>query len=113
MSGELRQNLATEPCEIDQSEIIFVRRSSTSLQEPYSIRSFTPYAEEPFCGHGILAAAICLAQSCPAASFVFRTEDGFKVTAHQTTSNHSVIGQVEYGVQYRMTLELPAVPVNE
>ena len=98
--------------EMNQSETIFVKRSLAGESSAYSIRSFTPYAEEPFCGHGLMSAAIMLRESSPE-GLIFRTVEGIIVKAQGLTSDRSSPKADKYGVTYSMKLLIPAVPVSE
>lgn len=79
----------------------------------YLIRSFTPYQEEPFCGHGLLAAALLLRCNHPGEEMSLRTIDGIMVKARSVASDSSESAITMYGEPYQMKLEMPAVPVTE
>ncbi|ETI22429.1 hypothetical protein G647_06504 [Cladophialophora carrionii CBS 160.54] len=94
----------------------------------YLIRSFTPYKEEPFCGHGIVGAAYLLARSAEGdppvrATMRFQTVGGIVVDAQVRPDDHNAridhgdrvdhnLG-CDYGVLRTMELEIPAQPVDE
>jgi predicted PhzF superfamily epimerase YddE/YHI9 len=98
---------------MDQSETIFVKPTGVRSRGTYDIRSFTPFAEEPFCGHGIAGAAIALRGKCDEQKLTFRTVDGITVHAErlgqaEIVSCKSLLGQV-----ITVKLQIPSVPITE
>jgi PhzF family phenazine biosynthesis protein len=82
--------------EMNHSESVFVRRRPNSTPSSYDIRWFTPTAEEPFCGHGILGAAHALHAAGYGTEFDFTTFMGIKASASiipisATTTDHATI----------------------
>lgn len=108
-----RDGNADDNREMNQSETIFVRRSSSGRDAPYFIRSFTPYKEEPFCGHGLMAAAIILSPYHAQGEMSFRTVDGIMVKACGSPSEISRSSNEECGAVCAMKLQMPSVPINE
>jgi PhzF family phenazine biosynthesis protein len=68
---------------MNHSETAFVRRKNETL---FEIRWFTPTAEEPFCGHGVLAAAKVLHDIYRLRSVKFRTFSEINISASIPTS---------------------------
>lgn len=98
---------------MNQSETIFVKQAGAGSRGTYDIRSFTPFAEEPFCGHGIAGAAIVLNGRCAKQKITFRTVDGITVHAErlgqaEMVSCESLLGQV-----MTVKLQVPSVPITE
>ncbi|KEF56469.1 uncharacterized protein A1O9_08050 [Exophiala aquamarina CBS 119918] len=99
--------------EMNQSETIFVKPAAARSRGTYDIRSFTPFAEEPFCGHGIVGAAIALEGRCDQGNLTFQTVGGIFVHAEslgraETSSGKRTLGQV-----MTVKLRIPSVPVTE
>ncbi|TKA65128.1 hypothetical protein B0A49_08186 [Cryomyces minteri] len=78
LTVECMQLLARE---MNQSETVFLRRLQAPDPSAYAGRWFTPYAEEPFCGHGVVAAAIALHQTHGLSSVKFEAFGGVKLSA--------------------------------
>ncbi|KAK5019876.1 hypothetical protein LTR16_000168 [Cryomyces antarcticus] len=83
LTVECMQLLASQsiPREMGHSETVFLRRLQTPDPSTYAVRWFTPYAEEPFCGHGVLAAAVALHQTHGLSSVRFEAFSGVKTSA--------------------------------
>ncbi|PVH71058.1 Diaminopimelate epimerase-like protein [Cadophora sp. DSE1049] len=75
--------------ELNHSETVFVRRRLNCTPNTYDIRFFTPYAEEPFCGHGILGAAHALHLSTGLTTFEFVTAMGIDTRASVSTTSQT------------------------
>lgn len=111
--------LQTVAREMNQSETIFVMVDHSDEHgcdhaTRWLIRSFTPYKEEPFCGHGIVGAAHLLARGGRYASsrtMRFKTVGGIVIDARLDAREQSRSG--EYGEARKIQLELPAEPVIE
>ena len=103
---------------MNQAETIFVRLDpdddSDGESTGYLIRSFTPYKEESFCGHGVVAAAHLLARSVGHSLkrvMRFRTVGGIIVDARLEGDNAK--NGFAYGEARTLKLEIPAQPVTE
>jgi len=110
--------------EMNQSETIFVKgaasgggRSEGTRAETYDIRSFTPFAEEPFCGHGIVGAAIALYQygrnAVEKGKLTFRTVGGIIVQADRLWHPETGSGSKSLGQGMTVRLRVPSVPITE
>ena len=106
---------------MNQSETMFVLLSSGtgSMEDDdfteYLVRSFTPFKEESFCGHGIAAAAILLCQSAGPTmgrAVRFQTIGGIRVGAYKPVVDH-VSPDVAFGKTYTVKMEFPAQRVEE
>lgn len=87
---------------------------SGSRAPVYEIKSFTPYKEEPFCGHGVVGAMIALGDAGRAAGdVVFYTVDGIMVQAQLGTPLVGRPGDVTVGERWTVKLQIPSVPVTE
>jgi len=91
--------------------------STTKEDEQWLIRSFTPYKEEPFCGHGLVAAAILLMgrdMHCQGKRMLFRTSGGLEIGAFEVPSPRlGIKEQFQQGKPCTVKLEMPAEPVTE
>lgn len=87
--------------EMNHSETVFVRRKSTSV---YEIRWFTPTAEEPFCGHGVLAAAKALHDKYRLGAMDFCTFSGIDVSA-------SIPSNQQCGTALKISMHFPSSPI--
>ncbi|KAJ9607764.1 hypothetical protein H2200_007842 [Cladophialophora chaetospira] len=111
--------LQTVAREMNQSETIFVKvdeddDGGDGDHNGYLIRSFTPYKEEPFCGHGMVAAAHLLARSMGHSlgrAMRFKTVGGIVVDAR--LEGYDAKRGFEYGEARIFRLEIPARPVNQ
>ena len=109
------------PRELNQSETIFLKREETASkmngEEVWKIRSFTPYHEEPFCGHGILAAGITLtAQHLQPQGkrMLFRTSGALEIGAVEVPSSRLSTSELfQHGKACTLKLEMPAAPVTD
>ena len=100
--------------EMNQSETIFILGNGDNDATEYLIRSFTPSKEEPFCGHGIVAAAHLLYRSvsqCSGWIMRFVTVGGITVDAQLERTDPDK--GFEFGEARIIKLEIPAEPVKE
>lgn len=112
--------------EMNHSETVFVRScKDTSSSCIFDILFFTPHAEEPFCGHGIVGAAFALADGRDPddASFLFRLRNGIEAKAsvaserggekksHTTSDGDSKLGSVRQ-ITMEFPPEMPSIPPN-
>jgi PhzF family phenazine biosynthesis protein len=61
--------------DVGYSETAFLVTRSNGPNE-YDVRYFAPQQEVPFCGHATIAAAVALAERCPADELIFHTPAG-------------------------------------
>ncbi|KAH7410540.1 hypothetical protein BKA64DRAFT_357247 [Cadophora sp. MPI-SDFR-AT-0126] len=94
--------------ELNHSETVFVRRRPSSNPDTYDIRFFTPYIEEPFCGHGILGAAHALHLSAGLTTFEFVTATGIETRASVSTKSHTWAND---GDTVAVSMNFPCSPV--
>ncbi|KIV89086.1 hypothetical protein PV10_08692 [Exophiala mesophila] len=119
--------------ELNQSDTIFVRRASkqnelgnlesqkgatgsVSTACVYDIKSFTPFKEEPFCGHGVVGATIALGDAGRVTGDVtFYTVDGIMVQAQlgAHSGEREQPGDSNIGHKWTVKLQIPSVPVTE
>lgn len=87
--------------ELNHSETAFVRLIAGAQPTSYSIRWYTPSAEEPFCGHGVLGAAHALHETTGQTSFDFVTNTGIKTSASiVSTSKKEEIERVSISMSF-------------
>lgn len=100
---------------MNQSETIFVKRAGGGRSKgAYDIRSFTPFAEEPFCGHGIVGAVIALeGRTAARGKLMFRTVGGIIVHAERLGRAETVPGKRTLGQVMTVKLQIPSVPITE
>ena len=82
----------------------------------YDIKSFTPFQEEPFCGHGIISATIALGDAGRVTGDVtFYTVDGIMVQAQlgARSGEREQHGDSSPGHKWTVKLHIPSVPVTE
>ena len=94
--------------ELNHSETVFVRRRPSSTPNIYDIRFFTPYAEEPFCGHGMLGAAHALHLSTGLTTFEFVTITGIETGASVSTTSQTWANDED---TVSVSMQFPASPV--
>ncbi|KIW31927.1 uncharacterized protein PV07_03514 [Cladophialophora immunda] len=110
---EVLQTIARE---LNQSYTVFVKRSEDSHDSvKYLIRSFTLDKEEPFCGHGIMGAAIVLGQQLAVRGrqMIFETVGGIKVDGYTISGQSLASSAADFGGVCTVKLKLPAEPVKE
>ncbi|KAI9740170.1 MAG: hypothetical protein M1834_004748 [Cirrosporium novae-zelandiae] len=113
LGSDVMQKLAGE---MNHSETAFVRRRQRAGGDDdgnvvYDIRWYTPTAEEPFCGHGILAATIALHERYgEKKNYRFETVKGALVDAHVVSSSSS--SSPNPTTTYTIQMTFPSFPIT-
>lgn len=94
--------------ELNHSETVFVRQRQDSSPNEFDIRFYTPTAEEPFCGHGILGAAHALYAADLGSKFHFTTFTGIKASAFIISKDSSKVTGKESAT---ISMSFPSSPV--
>ncbi|KAH7346151.1 hypothetical protein BKA65DRAFT_272289 [Rhexocercosporidium sp. MPI-PUGE-AT-0058] len=94
--------------ELNHSETVFVRSRRNASVNEYDIRFYTPYAEELFCGHGILGAAHALHLSTGLTMFEFRTSSGIGASTSVSTRSQTWSNDES---PVSVSMEFPSSPV--
>jgi PhzF family phenazine biosynthesis protein len=94
--------------ELNHAETVFVRRRAAA-PDHYDARFFTPYAEEPFCGHGILGAAHALHLATGLTRFDFSTRGGIAIAASVATRSQTWANGEE---PVAVSMRFPASPAD-
>lgn len=96
---------------MNHSETVFVRQRPNSNSNSFDIRWYTPIAEEPFCGHGVLGATHALHAARLGTNFDFTTFTGIKASATiipSTTSNSADREHVTISMSFPSSPVLPS-----
>lgn len=99
--------------EMNHSESVFLRQINAS--EEYDIVFFTPTAEEPFCGHGILGAAYALSEMHEPGKygFSFRLRNGIVSRAQISDQPASSLPRkLQLGAVREIAMTFPTEPPN-
>ena len=98
---------------MNHTETVFLRRRPNSAPNAFSIRFYTPFTEEPFCGHGILGAAHALYAAGQGTEFDFRTFSGIQTSASIIPSkpNCSSCSNFQDEGKVQVSLSFPSSPI--